>query len=88
VASANPKEEHILQCLRPALITQWNTSPIKLQKELFDSGGATMGELAQGSHRLDPPRWTSICRRRALREPYKLGRGNVDDANHSLPRKR
>ena len=34
------EEEHILRCLRAALIMQWNTSPATLQRELFDSGGA------------------------------------------------
>lgn len=38
------EEEHILRCLGAALIMQWNTLPMKLQRELFDNAGA-MGDL-------------------------------------------
>ena len=38
------EEEHILRCLGAALITQWNTLPTELQRELFDNAGS-MGEL-------------------------------------------
>jgi hypothetical protein len=33
-------EEHILQCLRAAVMMQWNTIPRKLQRELFDTAGS------------------------------------------------
>ena len=31
------EEEHILQCLGAAVITQWNNLPTKVQRELFAS---------------------------------------------------
>jgi hypothetical protein len=33
-------EEHILRCLGAAVIMQWNTIPMKLQRELFDTAGS------------------------------------------------
>ena len=33
-------EEHVLRCLGAAVITQWNTIPTKLQRELFDTAGS------------------------------------------------
>jgi len=39
------EEEHMLRCLGAALITQWNSLPAKLRRELFDNAGA-MGELS------------------------------------------
>jgi hypothetical protein len=38
------EEERVLRCLGAAVITQWNTIPAKLQRELFDTAGS-MGEL-------------------------------------------
>jgi hypothetical protein len=37
-------EEHILRCLGAAVIMQWNTIPMKLQRELFDTAGS-MGDM-------------------------------------------
>ena len=37
-----------LRCLGAALIMQWNTLPVKLQRELFDHAGG-MGELLDTS---------------------------------------
>ena len=42
------EEELILRCLGAALIMQWNTLPVKLQRELFDNAGA-MGALLNTS---------------------------------------
>ena len=33
-------EEHVLRCLGAAVIMQWNTIPMKLQRELFDTAGS------------------------------------------------
>jgi hypothetical protein len=38
------EEGHILQCLGAALITEWNTLPTGLQRDLFDDAGSR-GEL-------------------------------------------
>jgi hypothetical protein len=38
------EEERVLRCLGASVITQWNTIPAKLQRELFDAAGS-MGEL-------------------------------------------
>src|SRR3954469_25100119 len=40
------EEERVLRCLGAAVIMQWNTLPIKLQRELFDNAGS-MGELLE-----------------------------------------
>jgi len=37
-------EERILRCLGAAVIMQWNTIPMKLQRELFDTAGS-MGDM-------------------------------------------
>jgi hypothetical protein len=42
------EEEHVLRCLGAALITQWNTLPRDLRRELFDTAGA-MGDLLQSA---------------------------------------
>ena len=42
------EEEHVLRCLGAALLTQWNTLPTKLRRELFDNAGS-MGELLETS---------------------------------------
>ena len=39
-------EEHILRCLGAAVIMQWNTIPVKLQRELFDTAGS-LGDVLQ-----------------------------------------
>jgi hypothetical protein len=41
-------EEQVLRCLGAAVITQWNTIPQKLQRELCDNAGS-MGQLLQTS---------------------------------------
>ncbi len=38
------EEEHVLRCLGASVMLQWNTIPMKLQRELFDTAGS-MGEL-------------------------------------------
>jgi len=38
------EEERVLRFLGAAVIMQWNTIPVKLQRELFDTAGS-MGEL-------------------------------------------
>ena len=40
------EEEHVLRCLGAALIMQWNTTPEKLQRQLFDTAGS-MGALLE-----------------------------------------
>ena len=52
------------------------------------SRDATPPKAASKRNSIYLPGWTSACRRHMLGEPYKLGRRNVDDANHSLLRKR
>jgi rubrerythrin len=40
------EEEHVLRCLGAAVITQWNTLPTALRRELFDHASA-MGDVLQ-----------------------------------------
>jgi hypothetical protein len=40
------EEQHVLGCLGAAVIMQWNTLPMKLQKELFE-GASSVGNLLQ-----------------------------------------
>jgi hypothetical protein len=40
------EEEHVLRCLGAAVITQWNTLPTALQRELFDHA-SSMGDVLQ-----------------------------------------
>jgi len=40
------EEEHVLRCLGAAVITQWNTLPTALRRELFDHASA-MGNVLQ-----------------------------------------
>jgi hypothetical protein len=47
-AALTAEEDTVLRCLGAALIMQWNTLPVKLQRELFDDAG-DMGELLDTS---------------------------------------
>jgi hypothetical protein len=40
------EEEHVLRCLRAAIIMQWNALPTMPQREIFDTAGS-VGELLE-----------------------------------------
>jgi hypothetical protein len=40
------EEEYVLRCLGAAVVMQWNTLPMTLQRELFDSAGS-VGKLLE-----------------------------------------
>jgi hypothetical protein len=40
------EEEHVLRCLGPAIIMQWNALPTTLQREIFDTAGS-VGKLLE-----------------------------------------
>ena len=45
-AAVAEEEEHVLRCLGATVIMEWDTLPMKLQRELFDNAGA-MGALLE-----------------------------------------
>jgi len=67
-------EEHILRCLGAAVMMQWNTIPVKLQRELFDTAGA-MGELLR----------TDELRGQIARFLHNHKDDGVPDGNGSIP---